>query len=151
MNSTSALPREVALVRAQRTPERLEGDATHTALAQAETDVVQARESRRDVPARPAPEDLRRGRCARPDDRVEVLRARLLGPQVVLPAEDQVVLVGRQVREWVERVGVLPRLEGVAPGVTIGESACEPVLLEGSVSYSPAWVVTDPASTSTVL
>lgn len=106
----------------QRAPERLERDAAHAALAQPEANVVQARERGGDVPARSTPEDLCGRRRARPDDWVEVLRARLLRPEVVLPAEDEIVLVGRQIRERVERVGVLPRLEGVAPRVAVGRS-----------------------------
>lgn len=107
-------------MRAQRAPEGLERDAAHAALAQAETDIVQAREGRGDVPAGPAPEDLCGRRRAGPDNRVEVLRARLLGPEVLLSAEHEAVLVARQVRKGVERVGMLPRLEGVAPRVSVG-------------------------------
>lgn len=121
-------------MRAQRAPERLERDAAHAALAQPEADVVQAGERGGHVPAGPAPEDLRGGRRARPDDRVQVLRARLLRPEVVLPAEDEVVLVGRQVRERVERVGVLPRLEGVAPRVAVGRSEWERECVVGSLT-----------------
>ena len=107
-------------MRAQRTPERLQRDAAHAALAQTEADIVQAREGGGNVPAGPAPEDLRRRRRAGPDDRVEVLRARLLCPEALLSAKHEVVLVGGQVREWVERVCVLPCLEGVAPRVSVG-------------------------------
>ena len=34
-------------------------------------------------------------------------------------AHDLRVLVGGEVREWVEGVGVLPGLEGIAPAVTV--------------------------------
>lgn len=123
-------------MRAQRAPERLERDAAHAALAQAEAHIVQAREGGGDVPARAAPEDLRRRRSARPDNRVEVLRARLLCPEALLSAEHEVVLVGGQVREWVERVCVLPRLEGVAPRVAVGRSAMAVGVRDGVLTRS---------------
>ena len=76
---------------------------------------MQPRQGGRDVATRAAPEELSRRRRARPDDGVQVLRARLLGPEEVLAAEDERGLCVREVRGGVEGVRLLPGLEGVAP------------------------------------
>ena len=76
--------REVASTRAESTPLRLERNRVDAALAHAVRDVVQTWERSADVAPRPSPEELCGRRGARPDDRVEVLRARLLRPQKLL-------------------------------------------------------------------
>ena len=80
---------------------------------------MQTWERSADVAPRPSPEELCGRRGARPDGVVEVRRARLLCPEQVLPAEDELRLVGGEVRGGVEAVGELPGLEGVAPGVAL--------------------------------
>jgi hypothetical protein len=68
---------------------------------------VQPRQRRPDVALRARrPEHLCGRRRARPDDRVEVLRARLLRPEELLAAEDELRLGGGQVCERVEGVGL---------------------------------------------
>ena len=87
---------QVALARPQGTPHRLQLDGLHASLPQPEREVVQARESRGDVATRPGPEDFGGRSGARPDDRVEVLRARLLRPEGLLACRGQ---RGRDARE----------------------------------------------------
>ena len=102
---------------------------------------MQAWQRSTDITTRAGPEHLSGRSCAWPRDRVEVLRARLLGPEQVLSAEHEGCLRGGEVREWVEGVclcvcaklergseetkrrevtHVLPGLEGLAPTVACG-------------------------------
>ena len=60
---------------------------------------MQTRERSADVAPRPSPEEFCGRRGARPDSVVEVRRARLLCPEKVLPAEDELRLVGGEVRK----------------------------------------------------
>ena len=115
------LSSKVASPGAESAPLGLERDRLHAARAEAVRDVVEAGERGADVAPRAAPEELGGRRGARPDGVVEVLGAGLLGPEEVLAAENELRLVGGQVRGGVERVRVLPGLEGVAPRVAVRE------------------------------
>ena len=111
-------------------------------MAEAVRDVVEAGERGADVAARASPEELGGRGGAGPDGVVEVLGAGLLGPEEVLAAEDELGLGRGQVRDGVERVRVLPGLEGVAPRVAVGEGtdprAVTAVLRQGEIGVSRA-------------
>jgi len=134
---TPAKRLEITLSRSDGTPVRLQVDSLDTSLDHAVPDIVKSGQSVLDIGSSPVgkslsgPEHLSRSSSTRPCDGVKVLRPRLLGPEELLTAEDEVSLVRSDALERVEGVGVLPSLEGVAPGVSTDE-------------------VTEPTTTSTV-
>ena len=71
---------------------------------------METRKSVGDIAARAAPEELSGRRGAGPGDGVEVLRARLLDPEEVLAAEDELLLRIGEVRDGVEDVGLRERV-----------------------------------------
>jgi hypothetical protein len=102
----SPLRRQVTRERAQRTPLGLQRYGMHAALPETVPELVQARQRSAEVTASAAPEHLSGRGGARPHYRIKVLRAGLLSPEQLLPAEHEGRLRGCQVREWVECVGL---------------------------------------------
>jgi hypothetical protein len=101
----------IARKRAQRTPLGLQRYRAHPPPPHAISELVQSWQGHANVPAAGArPEYLCRCRGARPDDRVEILWARLFGPEELLPTQHEFRLRGGQVREWVEGVGLQPEV-----------------------------------------
>lgn len=91
LSNQSIYPRlrsQVAYSGTNSTPLWLERDGVHAPLTHAIRDLVQTRQSRiysrRDITARATPEEFCRRRCTRPNDWVQILRAGLFGPKVVL-------------------------------------------------------------------
>ena len=80
---------QVTREEAQRVPLRLKRYRPHAAVLQAIHELIQAWQCSADVATSAAPEHLGGGGCAWPRDRVEVLRARFLGPEQVFSTEHE--------------------------------------------------------------
>jgi len=112
---------DIASIGPESTPSRLQRDGVDASLDEPVADIVQSGEGRCDVASSTTPEELGAARSSGPGDGVQVGGGRLLSPEEMLSAQDEMSLGSADVGEWVKGVGVLPGLEGIAPGVTLGE------------------------------
>lgn len=95
---------QIALSRSQSTPFRLQCDGFYSPLDVTVGKIVQSWQRSPHVTSWPTPEDLSRCRCPRPSDGLQIRWPGLLGPEQLLPAEDELLLILRDIGQGVEGV-----------------------------------------------